>query len=323
MLWRPLRVAAILSLTWLVTPAVFAQGDDGPCTGDEAVIGEWDVVEIGGEILIAEGTMTRARIECRADGRLRHLIEISEDGGRTWTSLFDGLYSPMVAPMAEAAAPSTSPPPAVAERAASESEAPAPVRPPDSSRAADTAEPPPADEPTQHQAVRQASQEGSEVNAVSRVLQRDEIAQEAKPELHMASPLVLEIVPGEVDRYPEGTAWQTDETAGFIVNDVILKKISLGRKAKGDSVDLLIGSTLYSSKRLRNADVFFEALVDGNLVGSAQMKKVRVGLSIPGHGKKGMLVETSMRLSREVFDSVFEDDAEPMLRVTITSPSGS
>ena len=48
-----------------------------------------------------------------------------------------------------------------------------------------------------------------------------------------------------------------------------------------------------------------------------------MGLNIPGHGKQGFLVETTMMLSGEVFDRIFEDGAEPMLRLTMTSPSGS
>jgi hypothetical protein len=321
MLWRPLRIAAILSLMLLAAPIAFAQDADGPCAGDETLLGEWDVEETGGQLLIADGSRTRARVECRADGRLRHLIEISSDGGRTWKTLFDAVYSPMDAPVAEAATVADPAP------SATVATAPSPSEPEVAAGRGESAETPTAadqqisDEPTQHQAVRQATEEGSEVNAVSRVLEREEMEEEEKPELRMASPMVLEIVPGEVDAYPEDTAWSTDETDGFMVNEVVLKKVSVGRKVKGGSVRLLIGATLFTEKRQRSVDLLFEAFLDGELVGTAQVERVQVGLNIPGHGKKGLVAETAMELSGEAFDSLFADDVERVLRVTLTSPS--
>ncbi len=262
--------------------------------------------------------MTRSTMECLGDGRIRHVVEVSKDG-ESWRVLFESVYRPTAEPAMAAA-------PAAADAKVSPS-APSPAAPSPSaaspSSAAERAQPSAtAGEATpQHQASRQASVEGSEVQAVSRELVREEIPEDEAPELVMASPLVLELRPGEVDEYPEGTAWSTDETAGFIVGHVVLKKVTIGRKTKGGRTNLIVGAQLFTGKRQRSVDVLFEAMLDGEVIASELMRKVRVGLNIPGHGKDGMLVNGLLELPSGDFDRLFADGAERKMRVTLTVPS--
>ena len=264
------------------------------------LIRNWDVEGVPG----TKGRPARSTIECLSDGRIRQVVEISKDKGRTWSMLFESIYAPAtVAARTVAPAPEPSAEPAVATTTGAQDSEPETV------------------EPAQHQAARQATVEGSEVQAVSRELERQEIPAEEAPELVMASPMVLEINPGEVDDYPENTAWSTDETAGFVCNQVIIKKVTAARKSKGDEVHLLVGAQLFTKKRTRTLDLLIEVLLDGEVLASEKLKKVRIGLSIPGHDKTGMMVTARFEMPGGQFDRLFGDGVERKLRLTLTTPS--
>lgn len=285
-----------------------------------------------GQHIRADGTvrMARVRLEPLAEGRLHHLIEHSTDGGETWTTYFDATYLPVggqvataqrppevAAPEPEAPVPSPSPAePAPSEPAPSE---PAPSDQAPSEPAASAAAPPAAPQP-QEQASRQADREGSEVSAVSRVLGREEIPEEQAPELRMASPMVLEIEPGPIDRLPENTAWSTDETKGFMVNDIVVRKVMMARRGRGEEVELEVGVHLFTSKRIRRADLLLEVLLGDRVVASEELTNVRVGLNIPAHGKEGLLITAELGLPRQEFEQLFAEGADRKLRLTVSSP---
>jgi hypothetical protein len=320
------RTVVVLGLALSALAPAGLAGDEAEALcggGRDVLIQDWSVEGLPG----TEGRPTRATLECLGDGRIRQVVEVSSDGGRTWSPLFESTYSPVAADPVVAATPAaataeasasppaadpslpgtpaapTSPPPAAAEP----SSAPAPV-------------PPPA-APAQHQAARQAAQEGSDVQALSRELERTEIPADQAPELVMASPLVLEITPGQLDDYPENTAWVTDETAGFVCDHVIVKKVSAARKTKGGGVQLVVGAQLFTKKRSRSLDLLVEVLADGQVVATGELKKVRIGLNIPGHDKTGMMVDTALDMSVEQFDRLFGGAVEPKLRLTMTVPA--
>ncbi len=316
-MWKPGRigvvgVAALAIASICARPAVGQ--DASPCAaGGGTLISNWEVEGVPG----TKGRQARSTMECLSDGRIRQVVEVSKDG-QTWRVLFESTYRPGDIPGVAIAPPAA--PVAVAERAAEHSPDPAAAESAEAMGEAPAAQPAPLT--PQHQATRRANAEGSEVQALSRELGREEIPEEDAPELVMASPLVLELTPGEVDDYPEGTAWSTDETAGFIVGQVVLKKLTVGRKTKGGTTHIIVGAQLFTKKRQRTVDVLLEAMLDGEVVASESLRKVRVGLNIPGHGKNGLLINTVLDLPAGDFERLFADGAERKLRVTLTVPSG-
>lgn len=283
------------------------------------------VLRFEGQHVAADGTVTtaRSRLEPVAGGRLHHLIEHSSDGGRTWSVYFDGTYLPLGgqlvaagSPRSAAPAPPSVAPEAVPEGTASEPET-KPEPEPETSR-----EPMPAavEEPVREEAARPAGGEGREVRAVSRALEREEIPAEQVPELRMASPMVLEIVPGPVDRLPENTAWQTDETKGFMCNETIVEKVLMSRRDRGDQVEIEIGVRLYTPKRSRRAELQLELLSGERVIASQTLSGIRLGLNIPAHGKEGLLVTSEMTISRSEFEQLFAAGADRALRLTLTVP---
>ena len=61
---------------------------DGGWTGERMVLGGQDAPAPG-----ASATLQRISWQPLPDGRVRQLWEASKDGGRTWTTAFDGTYS--------------------------------------------------------------------------------------------------------------------------------------------------------------------------------------------------------------------------------------
>jgi hypothetical protein len=182
------------------------------------------------------------------------------------------------------------------------------------------AEPPPAPAPevAQPQALRQANKEGSSVRAVTRELQREEIPQAQAPELVMESPMVLEVTPGDVSKYPETAGWRSSETASFICNEVVLKQVGLGRRVKGQSVDLIVEAKIFTRRRQKKADLMIEVIHEGQVVASDELRNIKVGLNIPAHGLEGLWTSTKMRISRELFDEMSGDGNRPVVRFTLT-----
>jgi len=276
------------------------------------------VLHYRGRHIRRDGTVTMARVvlEPIGEGRLHHLIEHSSDDGMTWSTYFDGTYIPAgekvvvreapketvvpketAAPVGEVvAAPQTASPPAVSEL--------------------------PVIEPAQPQAARQAVQEGSDVKAVTRELQREEIPETQAPELVMASPMILEVKPGNIAQYPENTAWRTDETAGFICNEVTLRQVGVGHKSKRGMVHLVIASKLFTHRRQKKVELLVELIDNGRVVASEDLGKIRLGLNIPSHGEDGLLALAELELTLEQFEALFDGEAEPILRFTLICPSG-
>lgn len=307
-----LGAGVILALSGVLT---VAGQEPSPCErGGDVLMRDWRVEGVPG----TKGRLARSSMECLSDGRIRQVVEVSKDDGRTWKTLFESVYEPdrpggeAMAAVAPEAEPLAAAPPPSETASGHPTAAEEPARPAGQQSARQEA---------QHQAARQKSEEGSEVRAVTRELEREEIPEEEAPELIMASPMVLEIDTGEVDDYPEGTAWSTDETAGFVCEQIIIKKVTAARKAKGDNVHLIVGAQLFTPKRQRSADLLVEAVLDGEVIASELLKKVRVGLNIPGHGKEGMMVTALLELPKEQFDRLFSDEADRKLRVTLTVPS--
>ncbi len=313
---KRMAVGVVVAAMGLVPSAIVSADGHSPCDEEGAVlIQRWNAEGIPG----AKGRPTRATLECLSDGRIKQTIEVSKDGGSTWATLFESTYSPVAEEALQAATtaePTVSAVSATSADQQTEAEETAVAATGSAEAASEEAR-----EVAQHQAARQATVEGSEVQAVSRELEREEIPAADAPELVMASPMVLEIAPGRVDAYPENGAWVTDETGGFICNQVILKEVSVARKMKGDSVELIIGAKLYSDKRQRSLNLLIEALLDDQVLASEQLNDVRVGLNIPGMDKKGLVVDARLEITKTDFDRLFTEGGQRKLRLTVTSPA--
>jgi hypothetical protein len=309
-----------------------------PCAGGSGpLISGWRVEGLPG----TRGDLARSSLDCQSDGTIRQVVEVSKDGGRTWKVLFESIYSReerSSRPLPAASA--TTPPPAApaaaesraAERETSAAASPARETPPSATPQQpavqpQTTEQPPPQQPAdrrqdaQHQAARQASKEGSQVQALSRELEREEIPESEAPELIMASPMILEITPAELDEYPQGTAWSTDETAGFMCDQVVIRRITVGRRVRDGRTQLEVVTQLFTKRRQRSVDVLLEVMLDGQVVASQQLSKIRLGLNIPNHDKDGMPVAAQIELPDGTFERLFADGADRRLRVTLTVPA--
>jgi hypothetical protein len=318
---------------------------------------EGGVLRYEGRHVRPDGTVLKARVvlEPVEGGRLRHLIELSSDQGATWSTHFDGTYLPRGGQIVSASGALTDTPATevtaepvenedsvqVAEGATSgptgtisssddvvtepevQAVDPEPAKPArvEALPVAQEASPEPAAELAQPQAARQAELEGSSVRATTRELQREEIPEEQAPELVMASPMVLEIVPADIGKYPENAAWRTEETAGFICNEVKIRRVGVGRQVKGDRVRATVTAMLYTKRRMRKVGLLIEAVHDGEVIAADEIANIRVGKNIPAHGNDGMDVTAELEVSRQQFDAMFAGDSRPVLRLTLSCPA--
>jgi hypothetical protein len=132
--------------------------------------------------------------------------------------------------------------------------------------------------------------------------------------------MVLEVIPGNISRYPKNSGWRSKETASFICNEVVLQEAGVGRKVRDDGVDLIVEANLFTLKQLKKIDLGIEVIHQGQVVASEELRNVRVGLSVPRHGRIGMWTSVTMRISQELFDELFAGDNRPMVRFTLTVP---
>jgi hypothetical protein len=81
---------------WVTDAGAFKEKGEVAAPGPGAVRFQGEVTAPDGSTVLDRTTLTPA-----GEGRVRQLIEVSRDGGRTWSATFDGLYVP--APAASAA----------------------------------------------------------------------------------------------------------------------------------------------------------------------------------------------------------------------------
>jgi hypothetical protein len=308
------KLVVLASILGISTALSLGAQEPSPCQDGRHLIRGWEAEGLPG----TKGKMTRTTIVCQSDGSLQQIVEVSKNG-ETWKVLFQSTYrpagEPVMAPV-EPAAATAAPTVRAAAPAASE---PASTPPADAS-------PPPQPEPAEvapapqssSQAQAQRQKEGSSVRAVTRELQREEIPQTQAPQLVMESPMVLEVTPGQISKYPRNAGWRSKETASFICNEVVLKQVGLGREANGDSVDLIVEAELFTHRRIKRTMLAVEVIHDGEVVASGELPDIRLGLNIPSHGKKGLMTSLTLNVSQETFDAMFAGENRPTLRYTLT-----
>ncbi len=242
-----------------------------------------------GRTTAADGavTLSRATLEPIDGGRVRQRIERSADGGTTWSRYFEGTYVP-----ASEALPMPMPIPLRQEPT------PAPAPP--------TPSPAPGPQPSQ-------------VTVVSVEVPDEEVPIDQRPKRHLQSPMVLEVPVGAVEAIPEGYSWSTDETAQYVVDEAIVRKVSMTRKSTRRAVELPVTATLYSSRFLHHGDLRVELLSDGEVIASGAVDGFALGRSLPAQGDgDGLEKRVVLSLDRETFDAAFGGAERPVLRLTLT-----
>lgn len=248
---------------------------------------EGGAMRFQGRTTAADGTasLSRAVLEPTGDGRVRQRIERSADGGTTWTRYFEGTYVPADGPV-----PSPSPAPAPAPTA------PAPA--------------PEAD---------QAETAPSQVIAISVEVPDAEIPVADRPKRRLQSPMVLEVPVGAVEAIPEGYSWSTHETAQYLVEDAVVRRVSMAREVKRRGVELTVTATLHSSRFLNHGDLDVELLSGGAVIASGRVDGFAIGRSLPAQGDgPGLEKRVVLTLDRETFDAAFGGEERPILRLTLT-----
>lgn len=237
-----------------------------------------------------EVTLSRATLEPVEGGRVRQRIERSSDGGTTWTRYFEGTYVP---PSEALPMPMPIPP--------RQESAPAPAPVPD---------PAPSAEP---------GSRPSQVTAVSVEIPDEEVPIEQRPKRHLQSPMVLEVPVGAVEAIPEGYSWSTDETAQYVVEEAVVRKVAMSRKSTRRGVELPVTTTLHSSRYLHHGDLLVELLAGGEVIASGTVDDFAIGRSLPAQGDgEGLEKRVVLTLDRETFDAAFGGEERPVLRLTLT-----
>jgi hypothetical protein len=309
------KMVVLASILGISTAMAVGAQEPSPCQDGRHLIRGWEAEGLPG----TKGKMTRTSIVCRSDGSLAQIVEVTKNG-KTWKVLFQSTYRPASEPAMAAAEPA-----AAAVSPVAQATAPVPSEPMSSPPAqSETAQSKPAkaapapQSPVQPQPQAQRQQEGSSVRAVTRELQPEEIPQTQAPQLVMESPMVLEVTPGQISKYPRNSGWRSKETASFICDEVVIKQVGLGREAKGGSVDLIVEAELFTHRRIKRTMLAVEVIHDGQVVASGELSDVRLGLNIPSHGKKGLMTSMTLNVSQETFDAMFAGDNRPTLRYTLT-----
>lgn len=253
---------------------------------------EGDAVRFQGRTTAADGTasLSRAVLEPTGDGSLRQRIERSSDGGTTWTLYFEGTYVPAGAPV-----PRPAPVPAPAP-----GPAPAPAPAPEAPEAPETEGAP------------------SQVTAVSVEVPEEDIPVEDRPKRHLQSPMMLEVPVGAVESIPEGYSWSTDQTAQYVVEEAVVRRVSMSREVKRRGVELTVTATLHSTRYLNQGDLQVELVSGGEVIASGGVDGFAIGRSLPAQGDgPGLEKQVVLTLDRETFEAAFGGEDRPVLRLTL------
>lgn len=264
------------------------------------------VLSYEGEDTSADGTtrLSRARLEPGPDGRLRHKIERSDDGGATWTTYFEATYVP-------AGRPTLLPKPRIEPAPAPAAPAPAPVPSP--------AQPPPAAAPPVPEAPAPAGRPG-EVTAISVPVPDAELPPEEREKTHLESPMQLDVPVGAIESIPEAYSWSTDETARYVAEGASITRVTVSRDETRKGVALDVTIAIHSSHFLQHGDLDVALLAPGGeTVASGRLEDFSLGRSLSGQrGEAGLEKKLRLELDRAAFDRIFGGETRPVLRLTLT-----
>lgn len=253
-----------------------------------------------GEHLRPDGTVRQARVvlEPLDDGRVRHLIEHSADGGETWERFFEATYLPVTESGAEA--PREPGPAALEERA-----------PVETDRAAE-------ERAERREGAEREERVEREAPAPSVTATSTPAATTAPEEpARMSSPMTLEVPLGPVHRMPPGYGWTTDETAGYVVEEIRVIEVAASVEGRGSRSRLEVEVTLQADRYLTRVDLDGALVSGGEVIDETSLEAVSVGRGVPSQMEGGVVKSLTFDVDRDRLAELFEGEA-PVLRLTVS-----
>jgi hypothetical protein len=292
------------------------------------------VVEVGGAAkegsATLEGKLTSPQGEARAritferiagpEPAVAQLVELSNDGGATWTTAVHTRYvaaepapAPEAAPAAEPTAASAPTEPAARTRRERDRE-----RAAAQARETTPAPEPEAPRPTIERSPRAEDRPAPAAGPIA--VLTEESSDPSPDPIRMASPMQLQIPVGPVEDLPEGYGWSSRATAPYTAEEVSIRRVEVTQRRRGSSAELQVTLHVHAATFLERADLQVELLgPDGSLVTSQQATRVSVGRGIPVQSEKGAVPQPfRLELDRDTFDALFAGAERPQLRLTVT-----
>ena len=273
-------------------------------------------LRVSGEMHTRDGeaVAVRAELAPRPGGGFRERLEVSLDGGATWEPPRITLYLP----------PGTAPPRAAESRpVAAAAEAPAPEAPAPEAPApeAPAAPAPVATAPAPGVPAPAAGPQASATPSTPGVSVRSprSAAQPPDATVMLESPMTLEVELGPLDALPDGTAWQTRQTAVYLAGDVRVSQVSATRRERRGALEIEVTVNLRTTAVQRRVDLEVELLAAGASVGRQRAENIALGKLIGLHdADSGRPVSLRFAQSAESFAALFADGRRPAARITVT-----
>ncbi|HVS64887.1 MAG TPA: hypothetical protein VMT85_15440 [Thermoanaerobaculia bacterium] len=298
----------------------------GEAAGDRAVL-------VGEATTALGAALGRMTLEREAQNRFSMLIELSTDGGATWSELFDGSYvaaGSAPAPTAPTREPTPETPRVRRDRATSGAEPravspdqPTPAPPVTETEARDTVRPIPAPkpDPPRPPIEQSAREEDRPAPAPSTVeVLSEQAAGPAQDPIRMASPMRLQLPIGPVENLPAGYGWSSTDTALYETEGISIPRVTVKQRRRGGGTELEATVGLRGGSMFERVDLGVELLTpDGTVVASEELSSLSVGRGIPEQSAEGAVsVPVRLRLDRDTFDALFASSERPQLRMTVT-----
>lgn len=266
------------------------------------------VLVLRGERVSADGAKSDwgERLTPAAGGRISRVAVHSRTGrrrGQSADAAFEGYYDPVGQPAWRAVEPpppaAPEPPPAAPEPAAAEVAPTAALEPevPSAPVAA-----PAAGEVTPDSA------RATDAAAIERIA--------------MATPMVLRLALGAVERLPEGYAWITRDTAPYLCEGVTIERLHVERRQRRDRVELEVELGVHGIPGSRRVEVEIELRRAGaggsSPVLAAGTASGRVGRNIPEQIEHGSVaLQVPLEMTAEAFNSAVADPERPEVVITL------
>lgn len=314
--WSAGGVTGISLLSWNPVSEQWVQvgaSSDGTFVEYRSESGTDDLVLLG-EHSLADGVKVgaRASFSPRADGSIAHRLEL-ESGGALETQ-FDGAYVPT----------SSSTRPTSRRITAAD-----PPDPPDSSEAS-PGSPGTPDASTEIRAERSsAPDQGVRAQTAPRAAPdtepvrvapvSQETARDERSTIEMASPMVLRIPLGPVEKLPEGYAWSSRDVARYVVDDVTIQLLRASQRLKRGRSVLEIDLDIAGSRFSHQLDLGVELLdSSGEVVAAAFSQGEKVGRSLSEQIQSGFVRKTlTLEVESERYARLFEGSERPELEITV------
>ncbi len=266
---------------------------------------EQGTLQLEGDHSLPDGSQLSARalFTPQADGTVRHTLELSRDGGAV--PGFEGLYVPVGTPGRDR-------PPTTAS--ASAPAAPSAAPPDDAAPASASSDP----------GVRATSRTRSSAEiAPAAPVRVEPLSAEAELEdrevVEMASPMVLRVPLGPVEKLPEGYAWSSREVSRYVVEQVSISLLRASLKRQRGRVRLTVDLDLIGRAFRQVVDLQVALRdADGEVVSTAEVSGEAVGRSLPAQSQDGSVRKSlQLEIDTEAFQAALEAASRPELEIQV------